>query len=117
MKELIAQTLADLGVEFSITSKYSAQGKEDSYFIEVSAENNLSTKDRNKMPSSDFVDSKKRAFPINSPEAVRSAVSSWGRYKGTMTFDQFKTRLKLICKRKGPAYEAALPQSWKNESK
>ena len=41
---------------------------------------------------------------------VKNAVSSWGRYEGSMTFEQFKS--KLIRRAKKIGAESALPKSW-----
>lgn len=68
-------------------------------------------KKRSDLKDSDFVDPDKRAFPIMSSQDVKDAVSSWGRYKGSLSFDQFKAKLTAIAKRKG--YTTALPDSWK----
>ena len=65
---------------------------------------------RSELKDSDFLDSKRRSFPVKTCQDVKDAVSSWGRYKGSMTFDQFKSRLthranKLGCK-------GSLPDKW-----
>jgi len=65
------------------------------------------------LEDSDFVDPERRAFPIMTRQDVRDAVSSWGRYRGPMTFEEFKRRLIALAKRKG--LEDALPQSWTEE--
>lgn len=61
----------------------------------------------------DYVFPETSNFPIITPKDVKDAVSSWGRYKGTETFDSFKEGLTRICKRKGQAFVKALPDSWK----
>ena len=65
---------------------------------------------RDMMPS-DFVLSDERKFPIMDAEDIAAAVSSWGRYKGRVTFAQFKERLTRLAKRKG--LDSALPQAWR----
>jgi hypothetical protein len=75
--------------------------------------------DRSKIPTKDFVfpeDAPDGGFPIAKPGDVSDAVSSWGRYKGPKTFEQFKERLTSIANRKGDAYVRELPQSWKDEA-
>ena len=67
---------------------------------------------RDMMPS-DFVLSDERKFPIMDAEDIAAAVSSWGRYKGRVTFAQFKERLTRLAKRKG--LDSALPQAWRVE--
>jgi len=65
---------------------------------------------RDMMPS-DFVLSDERKFPIMDAEDITAAVNSWGRYKGRVTFAQFKERLTRLAKRKG--LDSALPQAWR----
>jgi hypothetical protein len=48
-----------------------------------------------------------------SAQDVKDAVSSWGRYKGSMTFDEFKAKLTRRAKKIGA--EGALPKSWTKE--
>ena len=71
--------------------------------------------ERDAMPTEDFAIPSSRNFPIDSPVAVSDAVSSWGRYRGDVSFETFKQNLIRIATRKGPAYVDALPQSWKDE--
>ena len=66
--------------------------------------------ERDNANSSDFVDPKRRAFPILKPEDIPAAVHSWGRYRGSMSFEEFKSRLIRIAKRKG--WESHLPKEW-----
>ncbi len=72
--------------------------------------------DRDKLSAGDFVFSDERKFPVVTPGDVSDAVSSWGRYKGKHTFEEFKRRLKALCARKGAAFVAALPEEWKKET-
>ena len=67
-------------------------------------------KKRSDLKDSDFIDPKRRSFPVMSAQDVKDAVSSWGRYKGSMSFDQFKD--KLIKRAKKIGAESALPKSW-----
>jgi len=69
--------------------------------------------DRDKLPASDFVFSDERVFPVVTPGDVSDAVSSWGRYKGPHSFDDFKSRLMALAKRKGAAFVAELPKAWR----
>jgi hypothetical protein len=71
--------------------------------------------DRDKLQPGDFVFPDERAFPVVTPGDVSDAVSSWGRYKGTRTFDEFKKKLRKLCKRKGDAFVAGLPEEWKTK--
>lgn len=75
--------------------------------------------DRDKLEDSDFVipdGPSGRAFPIVTPGDVPDAVSSWGHFVAAhpdfMTFEQFKSKLTALVKRKGSAFEAKLPDSW-----
>ena len=76
---------------------------------------NLSTAERDALPDEDFVIPSSRNFPITSPQAVSDAVSSWGRYRGDVSFETFKRNLIRIAMRKGQDYVDALPQEWQDE--
>ena len=67
-------------------------------------------KKRSALKDSDFIDSKRRSFPVMSAQDVKDAVSSWGRYKGSMSFDEFKAKLTRRAKKIGA--ESALPKNW-----
>lgn len=69
--------------------------------------------ERGDLKDSDFVFPKERKFPVVTPGDVSDAVSSWGRYKGPRSFEEFQRNLKALCKRKGSSFEAALPAKWK----
>ena len=73
----------------------------------------ISTKDRNKMKDSEFVDSKRRSFPIKTCEDIHAAISSWGRYKGSMSFSEFKEKIT----RKAHEMGCTLPKSWNEDKK
>ena len=73
--------------------------------------------DRDKLKASDFVFGDERKFPVVTPKDVKDAVNSWGRYKGTKTFEQFKKRLKALCTRKGKKFVDALPDKWEDKKK
>jgi hypothetical protein len=70
-------------------------------------------KKRSALKDSDFLDPKRRSFPVVSCQDVKDAVSSWGRYKGSMTFDQFKAKLTRRAKKLGCG--GSLPKSWTKE--
>lgn len=78
------------------------------------AQDRFGGKKRSDLKDSDFLDSKRRSFPVMSCQDVRDAVSSWGRYTGSMTFEDFKGKLTRRAKSLG--CEASLPKKWK-ESK
>lgn len=68
--------------------------------------------DRDKLKDSDFVFSDSRTFPVVRPGDVSDAVSSWGRYRGPHSFEEFKRRLIALCRRKGESFVNALPKEW-----
>jgi len=70
-------------------------------------------KKRGALKDSDFLDPKRRSFPVMSCKDVKDAISTWGLYKGPMTFDQFKSKLKA----KAGKLNCPLPKSWDSESK
>jgi len=71
--------------------------------------------DRSKLKDSDFVFPKERVFPIASPGDVSDAVSSWGRYRGEHSFEEFKKRLTALCKRRGEDFVKQLPEKWEED--
>ena len=76
---------------------------------------NTTPKEREAMPAGDFVFPDTRNFPIVTPGDISAAVSSWGRYGGTESFDSFKEKLIALAKRKGQNFVDALPQAWLDE--
>jgi len=83
--------------------------------IRAAADRNATPKEREAMPADDFVLPDTRNFPIVTPDDVSAAVSTWGRYKGDATFEEFKAKLIALAKRKGPDFVTALPQAWRDE--
>jgi hypothetical protein len=71
--------------------------------------------ERADMPAGDFVIPETRNFPIVTPGDIDAAVSSWGRYEGDITFEEFKARLIALAVAKGEEFVARLPQAWKDE--
>lgn len=67
--------------------------------------------ERAELTDADFVIPEERAFPIMTRGDVQDAVSSWGRYRGPVSFETFKERLTALARRKG--LEDALPISWR----
>jgi 2'-5' RNA ligase len=62
------------------------------------------------LPPSAFIDPRRRSFPVMTAQDVRDAVSSWGRYRGPLSFAEFKRR--LIRRARAIGAGAALPQAW-----
>tara|TARA_R110002020_G_scaffold214004_3_gene420978 strand:+ start:1920 stop:2891 length:972 start_codon:yes stop_codon:yes gene_type:complete len=77
--------------------------------IDIAAER-YNGKKRSELKDSDFLDPKRRSFPVMSAQDVKDAVSSWGRYKGSMNYNEFKS--KLIKRAKSIGAESALPKNW-----
>ena len=87
----------------------------DEYMYKAAADRNTTPKEREAMPAGDFVFPETRNFPIVTPSDISAAVSSWGRYGGTESFDTFKQNLIALAKRKGQNFVDALPQAWLDE--
>jgi hypothetical protein len=83
--------------------------------MKAAADRNTTPKERQGMPAGDFVFPDTRNFPIVTPGDISAAVSSWGRYGGTESFDTFKQNLIALAKRKGQNFVDALPQAWIDE--
>lgn len=75
----------------------------------------FTAEERQKLSDSDFVLPGERKFPVTTAEGVKDAISSWGRYRGTTSFETFKKNLTALAKRKG--FASALPDDWTSESK
>jgi hypothetical protein len=70
--------------------------------------------DRDKIAAEDFA-GRDRSFPIVTPGDVSDAASSIGRAgSDNYSADQLKANIKRIAHRKGPAFAAELPDSWKD---
>lgn len=70
---------------------------------------------RSELKDSDFLFPETRSFPIVTPADVPDAISNFGRMKGQMSYDTFLRKLYNMCKRKGPAFVAALPDASKEQ--
>lgn len=70
---------------------------------------------REDLKDSEFVFPDERKFPIKTAADVSDAVSSWGRYKGSHTFEEFKRGVKRRAKAIGA--ESSLPKNWKEDMK
>ena len=68
--------------------------------------------DRDALKPSDFVFPDTKDFPVVTPADVTDAVSSWGRYKGSESFESFKSKLTALARRKGPSFVKELPEAW-----
>jgi hypothetical protein len=72
--------------------------------------------DRDKLDESDFA-GRNRSFPIVTPGDVSDAASSIGRAgSDNYSSDQLKRNIIRIARRKGPEFEAKLPDAWKDGS-
>lgn len=71
--------------------------------------------DRDKIPGKDFA-GRNRSFPIVTPGDVSDAASSIGRAgSDNYSSDKLKSNIIRIARRKGDAFVAELPESWKKE--
>ena len=96
-----------------IQTKASALGVEVDEGMALAAER-YDGKTRSELEDSVFLDPKRRSFPVVSCKNVRAAVSTWGMYKGPMSFDEFKRKLTARAKKLG--CDSSLPKTWKDES-
>jgi len=71
-------------------------------------------KKRSELEDSAFLDPKRRSFPVVDCKNVKAAVSTWGMYKGPMSFDTFKSKLTARASKLG--CEDTLPDSWSKAS-
>lgn len=79
------------------------------------ADRNTTPAEREQMADADFVIPESRNFPVITPDDIPAAVSSWGRYRGPVTFEEFKSRLIALAESKGTEFVDALPEEWKKE--
>jgi len=89
-----------------------ASVKDYSQYWDYAAER-FDGKKRSELKDSVFLDSKTRTFPVVSCKNVKAAVSTWGLYKGDMSFETFKRKLKARAKKIG--CESSLPKDWKED--
>lgn len=68
----------------------------------------ISYKERKHLKSGQFLDPARRSFPIENCKDVAAAVHAWGRYRGSMSFEEFKAKLT----RKAHALGCSLPEKW-----
>lgn len=73
---------------------------------------NATPAEREEMSDDNFIIPETRNFPVVTPDDIPAAVSSWGRYEGDITFEEFKSRLIALAQSKGPEFVAALPEEW-----
>ena len=74
-------------------------------------------KEREDIPAEDFA-GKNKSFPIVTPGSVSDAASSIGRAgPDNYSSDELKSRIIAIAKRKGPEFEAELPEAWKEPAR
>lgn len=74
---------------------------------------NIPASERDKMPDEDFA-GPNRSFPIAEPEDVGAAAQSLGRARGNR--NEIKRKIISIAYRKGDAFVAKLPDSWKHQA-
>lgn len=104
-----------------ITSAEPMEPEDDGAGVEIeievaaAADRDTTPAQREEMPAGDFVIPETRNFPIVTPDDIPAAVSSWGRYRGALSFETFKRRIIRLAQRKGAEFVAALPQQWRDE--
>lgn len=62
-------------------------------------------------PSTTYIDEKRKSFPIRKGHEctdLAAAVNAWGRYKGSMTHDQFVSKVKGLMKK----HSCPVPKAW-----
>ena len=72
-------------------------------------------KKRSELKDSDFLFPKEKSFPIVTPQDIPDAISNFGRYSGTMTYDAFVHKLYQFAKKKGSEFVAAFPKKTKEK--
>tara|TARA_R110000824_G_scaffold7140_2_gene32427 strand:- start:369 stop:2384 length:2016 start_codon:yes stop_codon:yes gene_type:complete len=123
LKDLIGDIMIEEEAKVEFDKKQLKKEKEELQYVidweeDEGAEdkNKYGGKTRSELKDSDFLDPTRRSFPVVNCQNVKDAVSTWGLYKGKMSFDTFKERLTKKAKKLG--CESALPAKWKNgESK
>jgi len=114
--ESVSLNLAPVPVKSKMKINQDKYGWEIDFFdVESNSAERYGGKKRSELKDSDFMDPKRRSFPVMSCQDVSDAVSAWGRYTGSMTFEEFKAKLTRRAKSLG--CEASLPAKWKEESK
>lgn len=114
--ESVLLNLAPVPVKSKMKINQDKYGWEIDFFDgEANSAERYGGKKRSELKDSDFMDPKRRSFPVMSCQDVKDAVSAWGRYTGSMTFEEFKAKLTRRAKSLG--CEGSLPEKWKEESK
>ena len=90
-----------------------AKASEYAELWETYSAERFNKKKRSELKDSDFLDPQRRSFPVVNCKNVSAAVSTWGMYKGPMSFETFKRKLTSRAKKLG--CEGSLPKSWKDE--
>jgi hypothetical protein len=111
----IDELIPMLGMENDTSAEMDQDEGPDEIEVAAIEDRESTPAEREQMPDSDFVIPETRNFPIITPGDVPAAVSSWGRYRGPISFDTFKRRIIEIATAKGPEFFARLPETWKME--
>ena len=111
----IDELIPMLGMENDTSAEIDEDEGPDEIEVTAIEDRESTPAEREQMPDSDFVIPETRNFPIVTPGDVPAAVSSWGRYRGPISFDTFKRRIIEIATAKGPEFFARLPETWKME--
>jgi len=101
------------GQETEMTDEEEYSETEDNEeIVKAAADRDTTMAERQDMPAEDFVFPDTRNFPVVTPSDIPAAVSSWGRYGGSETFETFKQNLIDLAKTKGQDFVDALPKEW-----
>ncbi len=72
----------------------------------------ISYKVRKSLKSTDYLDESRKSFPIRPGHEctdLEASTRAWSRYKGKMSHDEFKAKVKARMKKHG----CPIPESWK----
>lgn len=81
----------------------------------VAAQKTFKGQKRSELKDSDFLFPKERSFPIVSPQDIRDAISNFGRYSGSMTYEAFIQKLYKFAQKKGAEFVKAFPKKTKEK--
>ena len=76
----------------------------------------ISYKERQKLKPEHYLDPARKSFPIRPGHEctdLEAAVSAFGRYKGSMSHDEFKAKVLRLMKQ----HSCPIPASWQEKTK
>lgn len=113
LRAMLDQFMLDLGRRIAATGHdinddYMVDRADETFYWKASAE--FGGKKRSELSPSDFLFPETESFPVKDCEDVTAAVRSWGRYKGSETFDTFKRV--LMARARGLGCADQIPEAW-----